>query len=177
MIKCFLLAFFEKNVVFQGLAKGGDRNARTSSSETSATTTSIACANYCLLQTFSFQFSLFESRLRCCINFFKSRPVQHVKRVPTSGLHRRLTRMMNKRTKMRKSTRPGKSERTSTSSSENCAPWMRSSSQPAATRAATQDRIEILNFSIEFLDQVRNFHGFFKNFCKISGIFDEFGHF
>ena len=40
-----------------------------------------------------------------------------------------------------------------------------------------RDRIESVDFSIEFLDQFRKFHGFFLKNCKISGIFSEFGHF
>jgi len=41
----------------------------------------------------------------------------------------------------------------------------------------TKDRIEILNFSIEFLDQLRNFQENFSNFCKCSAILSEFGYF
>jgi len=41
----------------------------------------------------------------------------------------------------------------------------------------TKEKIELMNFSIEFLDKSRNFHGFFLKNCKISGIFGEFGHF
>ena len=41
----------------------------------------------------------------------------------------------------------------------------------------TKDRIESANFSIEFLDQFRKFHGFFVFNGKFSGILDEFGHF
>ena len=40
-----------------------------------------------------------------------------------------------------------------------------------------KEKIELMNFSIEFLDKFREFHGFFLEICKCSGILDEFGHF
>ena len=43
--------------------------------------------------------------------------------------------------------------------------------------AGNKDWIELLNFSIEFLDKFRKFHGFFLKNCKIPGILGEFGHF
>ena len=42
---------------------------------------------------------------------------------------------------------------------------------------AIKDRIEILNFSIEFFTNFGNFTNFSSKFCKISGNFNEFRHF
>ena len=44
-------------------------------------------------------------------------------------------------------------------------------------RSANKERIELLNFSIEFSHQFRKFHRILMKFYKISGILNNFEHF